>query len=229
MKRLGYTRFVAQGGDWGAIITEEMGTQAPPELLGIHTNFPGTVPPEISRPLAANEVPPAGLSVDEERAFYQLGQFFIRHAAFAAEMRARPQTLYEIADSPIGLAAWMLDHDPKSYALIAGAFDDAPSGLSRDDVLDNITLTWLTNTAISSARLYWENRLPWLDAKHVTIPVAVSVFPDEIYQAPRSWTERAFSKLIYFNQLDRGGHYAAWEQPELLVGELRAGLKSLRT
>ena len=228
MKRLGYTHFVAQGGDWGNAVSEQMALQTPPELLGIHTNMPATVPPDIAKALQAGGPPPAGLSADERRAYEQLDFFYKHGVGYAIEMGNRPQTLYAIADSPVGLAAWMIDHDARSYELIARAFDGRPGGLTRDDVLDNITLYWLTQTAISSARLYWESKLPFFDTKHVTIPVAVSVFPDEIYAAPRSWTERAYPKLIHYNQLDRGAHFAAWEQPELFATEVRAGFRSLR-
>jgi pimeloyl-ACP methyl ester carboxylesterase len=229
MKRLGYTKFVAQGGDWGDAITEQMALQAPPELLGIHTNMPGAVPPEISKALSGGGgAPPSDLSADERHAYDQLDIFYKTGVAYAQEMGNRPQTLYAIADSPVGLAAWILDHDARSYALIARVFDGQSEGLTRDDVLDNITLYWLTNTGVSSARLYWENKLAFFDAKHVTIPVAVSAFPDELYQAPRSWAERAFPKLTYYNKLDKGGHFAAWEQPQLFSEELRAAFKSLR-
>jgi pimeloyl-ACP methyl ester carboxylesterase len=228
MKRLGYTKFAAQGGDWGALITEQMGVQAPPELLGMHTNMPGAVPPDIDKAARAALPPPADLSSDERRAYDQLVFFYGHGLAYAQEMGNRPQTLYGIEDSPVGLAAWILDHDARSYALIARVFDGQSEGLTRDDILDNITLYWLTNTGVSSARLYWENKLAFFAPKHVEIPVAVSVFPDEIYAAPRSWVESAFPKLIHYRQLDKGGHFAAWEQPKLFSEEIRAGLRPLR-
>jgi pimeloyl-ACP methyl ester carboxylesterase len=228
MKRLGYTRFVAQGGDWGDSVTEQMAVQAPPELLAIHTNMPATVPPDIAKALQIGAPAPSGLSADEQHAWDQLDFFYKHGLGYALEMANRPQTLYGIADSPIGLAAWILDHDASSYAMIARSFDGKPEGLSPNDILDNITLYWLTNTAVSSARLYWENKLAFFDVKNISIPVAVSVFPDEIYAAPKSWTERAFPKLIHFNRLDRGGHFAAWEQPALFVAEMRTAFRPLR-
>jgi pimeloyl-ACP methyl ester carboxylesterase len=228
MKRLGYTKFVAQGGDWGDAITEQMALQKPPELLAIHSNMPATVPAEIAKALKYGDPPPSGLSADEQHAYEQLDYFYKHGLGYANEMTNRPQTLYGIVDSPAGLAAWILDHDERSYELIARVFDGKTEGLTRDDILDNITLYWLTNTAVSSARLYWENKLPFFDIKNVTIPVAVSAFPDELYQAPRSWAERAFPKLIHYNKLDKGGHFAAWEQPQLFCSEMRASFKSLR-
>jgi pimeloyl-ACP methyl ester carboxylesterase len=228
MKRLGYKHFVAQGGDWGDAITEQMAVQAPPELLGIHTNMPGTVPDDIAQDLAKGGPAPEGLSADEKQAYGQLDFFYKHGLAYAQEMTNKPQTLYALADSPIGLAAWMLDHDARSYELIARVFDGKSEGLSRDDVLDNVTLYWLTNTAVSSSRLYWENKLAFFEPKHITIPVAVSAFPDELYTAPRSWSEKAFPKLIHYNRLAKGGHFAAWEQPDIFVQELRESFKPLR-
>ncbi len=228
MKRLGYTRFVAQGGDWGNAVTEQMALLSPPELIGIHTNMPATVPEDVAKTLPGGP-PPAGLSSDERRAWDQLDFFYKHGLGYANEMMNRPQTLYGIGDSPVGLAAWMLDHDARSYALIARVFDGQSEGLTRDDVLDNVTLYWLTNTAVSSARLYWESKLAFFAPKHVAIPVAVSAFPDELYQAPRSWTEKAYPKLIYYNKVDKGGHFAAWEQPQLFAEEIRAAFRSLRS
>jgi pimeloyl-ACP methyl ester carboxylesterase len=228
MNRLGYARYVAQGGDWGNAVTEQMALQLPPGLIGIHTNMPATVPSNIAPIVQSGGPAPEGLSPDERRAFDELKTFFAHGVGYAIEMVNRPQTLYGIADSPIGLAAWMLDHDARSYALIARAFDGNPGGISQDDVLDNITIYWLTNTGISSARLYWESKLAFFAPKGVRIPVGVSVFPDELYEAPRSWAERAYPKLVHYNKLDKGGHFAAWEQPQLFSEEVRASFRSLR-
>ena len=234
MRRLGYQRFVAQGGDWGAQITDVMGAKAPPELLGIHSNMPGTVQPDVSKALATNVLgagdgPPPGLSPDEQRAYDQLNFLFTKGLGYSIEMGNRMQTMYGIADSPVALAAWMLDHDAKSLEDIVQAFDGKPvGGLTRDEVLDNITMTWVTNTGVSSGRLYWENSLGFFDVKGTTVPTAVSVFPRELYQAPRSWAEKAYPKLMYFNELDRGNHFAAWQEPELFTQELRAAFRSLR-
>jgi pimeloyl-ACP methyl ester carboxylesterase len=228
MKRLGYTRFVAQGGDWGNAITEQMALLGEPELLGIHTNMPATIPADVAKSLEPGGSPSPGLSADERHAYDQLDDFYKHGLGYAIEMANRPQTLQGIVDSPSGLAAWILDHDVRSQELIARVFAGEQSGLTRDDILDNITLYWLTNTAISSARLYWENKLAFFAPKNVPIPVAVSVFPDEIYAAPRSWTEKAYPKLIHYSRLDKGGHFAAWEQPELFSSELRASFSSLR-
>jgi len=232
MKRLGYTKFVAQGGDWGNAVSEQMALLAPPELLGISTNMSATVPAEISKLMKDGQPPPASLSTDERKAWDQLDDFYKNGLGYANEMANRPQTLYALEDSPVGLAAWILDHDIRSERMISRVFAGQTEGLSKDDILDNITLYWLTNTAVSSARLYWDNqktaKAGFFDPKNVTIPVAVSVFPDEIYAAPKTWAEKAYPKLIYFNKLDRGGHFAAWEQPELFVADLRAGFRSLR-
>ena len=228
MKRLGYTQFVAQGGDWGAVITDVMATQAPPELLGIHINMPGAVPADIDKAALAGAPPPSGLSPDERHAYEKLAFFYAIGLGYAQEMHFRPQTLYGLADSPVGLAAWILDHDYISLALISRVFDGQTEGLSRDDILDNITLYWLTNTGVSSARLYSENKQSFFATRNVTIPVAVSAFPDELYPCPRSWAERAYPKLIHYNKLDKGGHFAAWEQPKLLSEEVRAGFRPLR-
>jgi pimeloyl-ACP methyl ester carboxylesterase len=228
MKRLGYAKFVAQGGDWGAVITEQMGLQAPPELLGIHTNMPGIFPIDIDKAAFSGAPAPARLSAEEKVAYERLQFVYTKGIAYGFQMGLRPQTLYGIADSPVGLAAYFLDHDARSYELIARVFDGQSEGLTRDDILDNITITWLTNTALSGARLYWENKLGYFNVKGVSIPVAVTSFPDELYPAPRSWTEQAFPKLVHYNQVDKGGHFAAWEQPQLFSQEVRAGFKSLR-
>ncbi len=228
MERLGYTLYVAQGGDWGAIIDDLMATQGHPGLIGFHTNLPNAIPPEVNKAAAAGGPPPSGLSAEEQRAYETVVDLY-KTIPTQGFMGSHPQTLYGIADSPVGVAAWLLDHDPASLRLIARAFDGESTDLTRDDVLDNATLFWLTNTAVSAARLYWEGFAKTdLGPKNITIPVAVSVFPDEVYQTPRTWAERAYPNLIHYNQLDKGGHFAAWEQPELLVDEMRAGLKSLR-
>jgi len=229
MRRLGYTRFVAQGGDWGAQITDVIGAKAPPELLGIHSNMPGTVPPEVSKTLGSGEEP-SGLSDDESRAWKQLNFLYAKGIGYATEMNLRPQTLYGLADSPAALAAWMLDHDAQSYEDIARAFagGDPLGSLTRDEVLDNITLTWVTNTGVSSGRLYWENTLGFFDVKGVSVPAAVSVFPRELYRAPRSWTEQAYPNLVYFNEVAEGNHFAAWSEPELFTAEVRAAFRTLR-
>jgi len=229
MKRLGYTKFVAQGGDWGAVVTDLMGVQAPPELIGIHVNMAGAVPAEIDKAAFTGAPMPDGLSTEEKLAFERLKFVYSKGIAYGYQMGLRPQTLYGIADSPIGLAAYFLDHDTWSYALISRVFDGQREGLTRDDVLDNITITWLTDTAISGARLYWEYwGKSYFSIKGVSIPVAVSAFPDELYQAPRSWAEQAYPNLIYYKKHDKGGHFAAWEQPDLLSQDVRAGFRSLR-
>src|SRR5215203_2047236 len=228
MERLGYDRYVAQGGDWGGQIVDLMGVQAPPGLIGIHTNFPGAVRPDVAVAVQSGGPAPSGLDDEGTRLYQKLKDFWATDVAYALQLATHPQTLYGIADSPVGLAAWMLDHDLTSLALIARVFDGQAEGLTRDDVLDNITHYWLTNTGISSGRLYWENKLGFFDPKGVSIPVAVSVFPDELYQAPRSWAEEAYPNLIHYNKLDKGGHFAAWEQPQLFSEEVRAGLRSLR-
>jgi len=228
MKRLGYTQYVAQGGDWGNAVTEQMALLTPPGLLAIHTNMPATVPDDIATALQSGGAAPAGLSSEEKYAYDQLDTFYKHGLGYAQEMANRPQTLYALEDSPVGLAAWMLDHDARSYTLIVRVFAGAYEGLTRDDILDNITLYWLTNTAVSSARLYWESKLAFFAPKGVTIPVAVSAFPDEIYTAPRSWAQRAYPKLVHYNRLAKGGHFAAWEQPQAFASELRTGFRSVR-
>jgi pimeloyl-ACP methyl ester carboxylesterase len=227
MERLGYSRYVAQGGDWGAVVTEVMAAQAPPGLIGIHTNMPNAVPVDVDAAAFRGAPTPAGLSADETRAYEQL-KFFYTQVYYAFHMGTRPQTLTGLADSPVALATFMIDHDARSLELIARSFDGQREGLTRDDVLDNVTLFWLTNTGVSAARLYWENKLPFFTPKNVKIPVAVSAFPDELYQLPRSWAERAYPQLVRYNRLPKGGHFAAWEQPKFLSEEIRAGFKSLR-
>jgi pimeloyl-ACP methyl ester carboxylesterase len=229
MKRLGYNQFVAQGGDWGASITQQLALLAPENVLAIHSNMPGTVPADTLAKAIANAPPPAGLAGDELHAYRQLADFYTHHLGYAVEMANRPETLYGLMDSPVGLAAWILDHDKDSYEMIAPAFFGHPGGLSRDDVLDNITMYWLTKTAISSARLYWENKLGFFNVVGVTIPVGVSAFPHEIYTAPRSWSEKAYPKLVYYKKHDVGGHFAAWEQPQLFSEDVRATFRSVRT
>ncbi len=235
MKRLGYQRYVAQGGDWGAVITDLMAAQAPPELLGMHTNMPGVIPPDVAKALpipgqlAPGGPPPSSLSAEEKRAFEQISTFYTQGAGYAVEMGTQPQTMYGVADSPVGLAAWMINHDAYTYGEIAQAFKGHPVGeLTRDEILDNITLYWLTNTGVSSGRLYWDNKFGFFESKNVSAPAGVSVFPGELYQTPRSWAERAYPNLIHYNELDKGGHFAAWEQPQLLSSEVRATFRTLR-
>lgn len=232
-QQLGYTKYVAQGGDWGNAVSEIMAVQKPAGLLGISTNMAATVPADIQKALVANQPPPANLSPDEKNAWDQLDFFYKKGLGYANEMSLRPETLYALADSPIGLAAWMLDHDARSQEMIARVFAGKTEGLTQDDVLDNVTLYWLTNTAVSSARLYWDtaqvSTAGFFDPRGVTLPVAVTVFPDEIYAAPKSWAERAYPNLLYYHKVDKGGHFAAWEQPALFVAEQRAAFKTLRT
>jgi pimeloyl-ACP methyl ester carboxylesterase len=229
MERLGYSQFVAQGGDWGSNVTQELALLAPAQVLAIHSNMPGTVPADILAVAKAGGAAPAGLSGDELNAFEQLKDFYAHHVGYAIEMANRPQTLYGLLDSPIGLATWMLDHDKDSYEMIAPAFFGNPGGLSRDDVLDNITMYWFTKTGISSARLYWENKLDFFDVKGVSIPTSVSAFPHELYTAPESWSKKAYPKLVYYKKHDVGGHFAAWEQPQLFSEDVRATFRSVRS
>jgi pimeloyl-ACP methyl ester carboxylesterase len=233
MKRLGYTKFLAQGGDWGNAVSEQMALQVPPELLGISTNMAATVPAEISKAMKDGQPPPTNLSADERNAWDQLDDFYKNGLGYANEMANRPQTLYAIVDSPVGLAGWILDHDIRSEKLISRVFAGQTEGLSRDDVLDNITLYWLTNTAVSSARLYWEARQKpgggFFDPRGVQLPIVVTVFPDEIYAAPKTWAERAYPKMIYYNKFPKGGHFAAWEQPQYFVTAMRDGFRSFRS
>lgn len=228
MERLGYTRYVAQGGDWGNAVTEQLALLKPSGLIAIHTNMPATVPDDIAKALAAGAGAPADLSPEELQAYNQLDYFYKNGLGYAIEMAKRPQTLYALSDSPIGLASWMFDHDARSMELITRVFDGGQEGLSKEDLIDNVSLYWLTGTAISSARLYWESKLAFFAPKGVTLPVAVSVFPDELYPAPRSWAERAYPNLIHYNRLDKGGHFAAWEQPAAFTSEMRAAFRSLR-
>jgi pimeloyl-ACP methyl ester carboxylesterase len=228
MKRLGYTRYVAQGGDWGAVVVDLMAIQNNPALIGIHTNMPAVVPPELDKAAFGGAPAPAGLSAEEKVAYDMLVTTY-KNVQYAFYMASRPQTLYAIADSPVGLAAWLLDHDPRSLEMIARSFDGVAEGLTPDDVLDNASYFWLTNTGVSSSRLYRENTFAYFAPKGVKIPVAVSSFPDELYKVPRNWAETAYPKLIHYNQLPKGGHFAAWEQPKLLTEELRVGFRSLRT
>jgi len=231
MKRLGYTKFVAQGGDWGAIITDLMGSQGHPELLSIHSNMPGVFSPDIDKAALTGAPAPSGLTADEKHAYEQLALEYAKGIGYGFQMGLRPQALYGVADSPVGIAGYFLDHDAASLALISRVFDGQREGLTRDDVLHNVTLTWLTDTFMSGARLYWEcltNRISFFGVKGVSVPAAVSVFPDELYQAPKSWTEQAYPKLIHYARVAKGGHFAAWEQPQLFSEELRAGFRSLR-
>ena len=228
MRRLGYDRYVAQGGDWGNAVTEQLALLQPDALVGIHTNMPATVPDDVAHALQFGEPAPHAFSADEQRAWDQLSDFYRNGLGYATEMANRPQTLYGLEDSPVGLAAWMLDHDAANLELIVRVFNGESTGLSKTDILDNITLYWLTRTAVSSARLYWESKLPFFAPKGVTVPTAVSVFPDEIYSAPRSWTEQAYPNLIHYNQLPVGGHFAAWEQPAVYCDEVRSAFRSLR-
>jgi pimeloyl-ACP methyl ester carboxylesterase len=229
MKRLGYQRFAAQGGDWGASITQLIALQAPAQVVGIHSNMPGTVPADTLAAAIAGGSPPAGLAGEELHAFEQLKDFYTKHLGYAVEMANRPQTLYGLTDSPIALAAWMLDHDKDSYEMLAPAFAGNPGGITRDEYLDNVTLYWLTSTGVSSARLYWENKLGFFDIKNVTVPVGVSAFAHELYTAPQSWAQKAYPKLVYYKKHDVGGHFAAWEQPQLFCEDVRGTFRSLRS
>jgi pimeloyl-ACP methyl ester carboxylesterase len=228
MIRLGYSKFVAQGGDWGNAVTEQMSLLGAPELAGIHTNMPATVPDDINAKALAGQPAPAGLSADEKLAYEQLARFYKHGLGYAIEMANRPQTIYGIGDSPVGMAAWMLDHDANSLALVSRVFDGSAEGITRDDVLDNITLYWLTNTTITAARLYWESKLAFFSPKGVPVPTGVSAFPEELYQAPQSWAERAYPKLVFYRRHETGGHFAAWEKPAALAADLRATFASLR-
>ncbi|MBV8638399.1 MAG: alpha/beta fold hydrolase [Candidatus Eremiobacteraeota bacterium] len=228
MKRLGYNKYVAQGGDWGANVTQELALLFPSDVLAIHSNMPGTVPADVLAAASSGGAAPSGLSDEEQHAFAQLKDFYGKHLGYSVEMSNRPQTLYGLSDSPVALAGWMLDHDKDSYELIAAEFAGHPGGLTRDDVLDNITMYWLTNTGVPSARLYWENKLGFFDIKGVQIPVGVSAFPHEIYTAPRSWAEKAYPKLVYYKKHDVGGHFAAWEQPQLFSEDVRATFRDTR-
>jgi len=229
MSRLGYERYVAQGGDWGNAVTEQLALLKPDRLIGIHTNMPATIPDDVAHALQYGEPAPHAFTPDEQKAWDQLSSFYQHGLGYASEMANRPQTLYGLEDSPVGLAAWMLDHDAANLELIVRVFDGAEEGLTKTDILDNITLYWLTKTAVSSARLYWESKLPFFAPKGVTLPAAVSVFPDEIYSAPQSWAEKAYPNLIHYNRLPKGGHFAAWEQPAAYCDEVRASFRQLRS
>lgn len=225
MKRLGYQQYVSQGGDWGSVISDKMARQAPPGLLGIHVNMPATVPPEIAKILTDGGQAPAGLSADEKAAFDSLNTFYTLNTGYSSMMVTRPQTVgYGLTDSPAGLAAWM--YDKFTQWTDSGGVPERV--LTQDEMLDDISLYWLTNSAISSAQLYWENNANNFNAVDISIPAAITVFPGEIYRAPKSWAERSYHKLVYFNKVAKGGHFAAWEQPAIFSAELRAAFKSLR-